>query len=104
MSRHMICFPAKTLSVQKLLQRRVERNHITYAVWTPETLKRRTKNARIRKNRRIFERSIDERAEVAALWEEICHWEIDTVVGKKSDGESVALTIVEKVTDFYIAM
>ena len=40
----------------------------------------------------------------AASREEIGHWEIDTVVGKRSGSESVVLTIVEKVTDFYIAM
>ncbi|WP_314012742.1 IS30 family transposase [Mogibacterium diversum] len=70
----------------------------------PEALKRRSKKARIHKNKRIFGRSIDERAEVAASREEIGHWEIDTVVGKKFGSESVVLTIVEKVTDFYIAM
>ena len=40
----------------------------------------------------------------AASREEIGQWEIDTVVGKRSGSESVVLTIVEKVTDFYIAM
>ena len=44
------------------------------------------------------------RAEIAASREEIGHWEIDTVVWKKSGSESVVLTIVEKVTDFCIAM
>ena len=37
------------------------------------------------------------RAEIAASREEIGHWEIDTVVGKKFGSESVVLTIVEKV-------
>lgn len=32
------------------------------------------------------------------------HWEIDTVVGKRSGKESVVLTLVEKVTDFYLAI
>ena len=54
----------------------------------PEALMRRFKKARIRKNKRIFGRSIDERAEVATSREEIGHWEIDTVVGKKSSSES----------------
>ena len=70
----------------------------------PEALKRRSKKARIHKNKRIFGRSIDERAGVAASREEIGHWEIDTVVGKKSGSESVVFTIVEKVTDFHPAM
>lgn len=60
--------------------------------------------ARISKNKHIFWCSIDERAEFAASREEIGHWEINIVVGKKSGSESVVLTIVEKVTDFYIAM
>lgn len=32
------------------------------------------------------------------------HWEIDTVVGKRAGKESVVLTLVEKVTDFYLAI
>ena len=32
------------------------------------------------------------------------HWEIDTVVGKRSGKEAVVLTLVEKVTDFYLAI
>lgn len=70
----------------------------------PEALKRRSKKTRIRKNKSIFGRSLDERTEVATSREEIVHWEIDTVVRKKSSSESVVLTIVEKVTDFYITM
>lgn len=70
----------------------------------PEALKLQSKKASIHKNKRIFGRSIDKRAEIAASREEICHWEIDTVVGKNSGNESVVLTIVEKATDFYIAM
>lgn len=50
----------------------------------PEALKRGSKKARIRKNRRKYGRSIDERAEVPASQEEIGRWEIDTIVGKKS--------------------
>ena len=50
----------------------------------PEALKRGSKKARIRKNRRKYGRSIDERAEVPASQEKIGRWEIDTVVGEKS--------------------
>ena len=32
------------------------------------------------------------------------HWEIDTVIGKRAGKESVVLTLVEKVTDFYLAI
>lgn len=70
----------------------------------PEALKHRSKKTRIRKNKSIFGRSIDERTEVATSREEIVHWEIDTVVRKKFGSESVVLIIVEKVTDFYITI
>ena len=32
------------------------------------------------------------------------HWEIDTVVGKRAGKESVVLTLVEKKTDYYMAI
>lgn len=48
--------------------------------------------------------SIDERpAQVDAL-KEIGHWEIDTVVGKRSGKGAVVMTMVEMVTDHYIAV
>ena len=34
----------------------------------------------------------------------IGHWEADTVVGRKSKGESVVFTLVERVTNKYIAI
>lgn len=34
----------------------------------------------------------------------VIHWEIDTIVGYKAGSESVVLTIVEKKTDYYIAI
>lgn len=30
------------------------------------------------------------------------HWEIDTVIGKKKGGNAVVLTLVERLTDFYM--
>lgn len=101
MRSHMICLPAKILSVQRLS---TTGTISLTSFYLTEALKRRNKKARIRKNRRIFGRSIDEWAEDAASQEEIGHWEINIVIGKKSGSESVVLTIVEKVKDFYIAM
>lgn len=49
-------------------------------------------------------KSIDDRTEEAMMRIVCGHWEIDTVVGKRSGKESVVLTLVEKVTDFYQAI
>ena len=98
-------FPCEDIICTKTLYNTVWNGTISLTPFhLPEALKRTSKKARIHKNKRIFERSIDERAEVVASREEIGHWEIDTAVGKKSGSESVVLTIVEKVTDFYISM
>ena len=70
----------------------------------PEALHRQNKKNRVRINKRIYGTSITERPkEISARIEE-GHWEIDTVVGKKSGRESVVLTLVEKKTDYYIAI
>jgi len=70
----------------------------------PEALSRNTKQHYNRKNKRVLGTSIDERPEIASLRKECGHWEIDTVVGHKAGKESVVLTIVEKKTDYYIAI
>lgn len=70
----------------------------------PEALSRAHRKQRNRENKRILGTSIDERPDVAALRTECGHWEIDTVVGHKAGRESVVLTIVEKKTDYYIAI
>ena len=71
----------------------------------PEALSRKKKRpSSARRNKRVFGRSIDERPEIASLRTECGHWEIDTVIGGKSGKESVVLTLVEKKTDYYIAI
>lgn len=70
----------------------------------PEALARKPKRHSQRKNKRICGKSIEERPE-EALDRIICgHWEIDTVVGHRAGHESAVLTLVEKVTDFYLAI
>lgn len=54
-----------------------------------------------RKNKRIFGASIEERPEIASSGTEFGHWEINTVVGRRAGKESVVLTLVEKITDYY---
>lgn len=70
----------------------------------PEALSRKSKKNNARKNKRVLGRSIDERPEIANIKEEYGHWEIDTVVGHKAGHESVVLTLVEKKSDYYIAL
>ena len=70
----------------------------------PEALSRKPKKEIVRKNKKHLGRSIEERAAIVSERKEIGHWEIDTVVGKKAGRESVVLTLVEKVTDYYIAI
>ena len=70
----------------------------------PEALKRNSKSNRVRKNKKVLGRSIEERPEEVSKRITEGHWEIDTVVGHRAGKESVVLTLVEKKTDFYIAM
>lgn len=69
----------------------------------PEALGRKRRRMVSRKNRKLLGTSIDERPEIAGSRLECGHWEIDTVVGRKSATEPVILTLVEKKTNYYIA-
>ena len=70
----------------------------------PEALQRNHKKARVRKNKKIYGASIEERPSEASERAVEGHWEIDTVVGKRAGKESVVLTLVEKKTDYYMAI
>jgi len=67
------------------------------------TLKKcnRPKKRRIAKGKKQLGRSIDERPEEANTREELGHWEMDTVVGKREKSE-VLLTLTERVTGLEI--
>lgn len=69
----------------------------------PEALGRKRRSIS-HKNRKLLGTSIDERPEIAGSRIEYGHWEIDTVVGRKSATEPVILTLVEKKTNYYIAI
>lgn len=62
-----------------------------------------TKTKRVRKNRRVLGTSIAERPLEIEERAEFGHWEIDTVVGKKSD-DNALLTLVERKTRNYYAI
>lgn len=64
----------------------------------PEKLCRNTKTEKVRKNKRNLGTSIDERPEIVEFRTEFGHWEIDTVIGKKDEGEPCVLTLVERMT------
>ena len=70
----------------------------------PEALSRKRKHKALRKNKRIYGTSIEERPEEVMERIHCGHWEIDTVVGRKKGRESVVLTILEKASDYYLAI
>jgi transposase, IS30 family len=60
-------------------------------------LRRSTKRKRLRRPKRIFGQSIEERCDSVETREEFGHWEIDTVIGQKSKDEAL-LTLIERKT------
>lgn len=64
----------------------------------PDKLRRKPKTKRVRENKRILGRSIEERPESVHLREEFGHWEIDLVIGNRSDMDEVLLTMIERKT------
>ena len=98
-------FPPEQIPCTKTLYNELWNGNLPITLFdVPEALGRSHKKNRVRQNRRNLGRSIDERPEIASKREEIGHWEIDTVVGRKAGRESVVLTLAEKATDYYIAV
>lgn len=64
----------------------------------PEKTKRKTKSSRTRRNKKILGKSIEERPKSIDNRDEFGHWEIDSVLGSKTGGDAVILTIVERMT------
>lgn len=89
----------------KTLYNELEAGNLPLTVFeAPDVLKRRVSNGKSRVNKCPKGRSIEERpAEVAARAEQ-GHWEADTVVGLRNGKEAVVFSLVERVTDNYIAM
>ena len=54
-------------------------------------------------NKKILGKSIEERPETINNRSEFGHWEIDLVLGKKTKGEPVVMTLVERQTRFALA-
>ena len=67
-------------------------------------LQRNTKPNRDRERKRILGQSIDERPQEINDRQTFGHWEIDTVVGKKTKDEPVLLTVTERLTRYQITI
>lgn len=68
----------------------------------PMKLRRNTKQKRVRQNKKKLGRSIEERCESINNREEFGDWEIDTVIGSKTKGDEVLMTIAERKTRHFI--
>lgn len=64
----------------------------------PYKVRRSTKRRRIRKHKKSFGTSIDERPNSINDRNEFGHWEIDLVLGKNNKGEQALLTLTERMS------
>ncbi|WP_018247991.1 IS30 family transposase [Orenia marismortui] len=64
----------------------------------PLKLKRSSKRKHTKNNKKKLGTSIDQRPESINNRSEFGHWEIDTMIGKKTKNESVLLTMTERMT------
>lgn len=62
----------------------------------PEKMKRNTKLQKNRQYKKKLGKSIEERPKEIETREEFGHWEIDSVIGQKKEGQSQVMTIVER--------
>lgn len=98
-------FPAQQIVCTKSLYNAVWRNDIGITpMMLPEALSRSTKRHKHRENKRVLGTSIEFRPPIAGEKVEFGHWEIDTVVPLKNRNEAVMLTIVEKMTRYYLSI
>ena len=67
----------------------------------PEKLHRSPKTARVRENKRVLGRSIEERPASIEDRTEFGHWEVDLVIGSKSGNDDALLTMIERKTREY---
>ena len=98
-------FPTDEMVCTKTLYNMLWAGKLPITVFeVPRALSRKQHRKWNRKNKRMLGRSIDERPAVVDEHEEIGHWEADTVVGKRQGKEAVVFTLVERITDHYIAI
>ena len=98
-------FPKAAMVCTKTLYNMLWAGKLPITVFeVPRALSRKQHRKWNRKNKRMLGRSIAERPAVVDEHEELGHWEADTVVGKRQGKESVVFTMVERITDHYIAI
>jgi len=89
----------------KTLYNYVERGFLKIKnVDLPQKLKRIPKSTKVRTNKKKLGKSISERPENVDFRVEFGHWEIDTVIGKKTSDQDVLLTIIERKSRYYKAI
>lgn len=67
-------------------------------------LRRKTKTKHSRERKRILGQSIELRPQEVNERKPFGHWEIDTVIGKKTKGEPVLLTLTERLTRYMLVL
>ena len=98
-------FPKEQLVCTKTLYNELASGNLPLSLFdVPEVLKRKRRKVKSHEHKRLKGRSIDERSAIVAERTELGHWEADTVVGRRNGKEAVVLTLVERVTDNYIAI
>lgn len=102
--RHKL-FPAEEMVSTKTLYNEIWGGNLALSITElPEALKRKKHHKTVRKNKKNYGTSIDERPEIVNSRTEEGHWEGDTVVGRRNGKEAVILTLLEKKTQNYIAL
>lgn len=103
-AKRKLLFPSTLMLSTRTLYNRLWTGKLPLSPFDlPEALARKQKKSR-RKNKSILGKSIEERPDEVGKRTVCGHWEIDTVVGKRGKNKAVVLTLVEKVTDYYIAI
>ena len=98
-------FPREAMVCTKTLYNMLWNGKLPLTVFeVPRVLGRKQHRKWNRKNKRMLGRSIEERPAVVDEHEELGHWEADTVIGQRKGKEAVVFTMVERITDHYIAI
>lgn len=70
----------------------------------PMKLRRNTKSIKVRENKKILGNSIENRPPEVNSREAFGDWEIDSIIGEKSNSDNVLLTLVERKTRYAIVL
>ena len=98
-------FPKEQMVCTKTLYNELASGNLPLSLFdVPEVLKRKRRKTKTHEHKRLKGRSIDERPAIVEERIELGHWEADTVVGQRNGKEAVVLTLIERVTDHYLAI